>query len=475
MDQAVNEQKLGNCKVASKLFKKVHAKSQIFKAEAFTRWVTCLRDSKQWDEAIHVLSSEIREIPFTGEYRVWLSEVYFSTENYQASLDEIQYAEKILGTEESILNVKSKAQQKLGKHEDAVLTLNQYIQKYPKSYSALATRSYSYAQLNQLDKAFADLYAAYVLRPFNEEIITSLTKVALSLESHGDVKTYGQKCIEQFPQNLSCLISLGKSAFETQDYLKAIKFLEAVLAIDSSDIQTRLLYAESLSMSGKNSEADLQYAQIFRQKPDYEPAMRSWSSFLRKRQDIEILGERLKEFNLRDPKSVWAAIELANLLRLVGKNDEALATVKKVINASRSDFARLHYAYLLSTVEKFGDAGDIIEDIEDKTLEKSFHLALTYFKRNKLSDATQYWHQVKPVSPLYFQSQVNIALIYEQQGQIEKTKEILSSLTVPTEYRSLVDKKILSLSSSEERKPATSQTASKNEISYFLEWKLPAL
>lgn len=328
LDQATSEYKLGNYKSATKLFKKVYSKSPGLKKPAFAGLVETLRHNKQWDEAAEAVKSEIQNSPFVGEYRIWLSEIHYSAGNYPSTLQELAFAEKILGPSESVLKIKYQSQQKLNQHLAALVTLTQYLEKFPKSYEAFAARASSYFELNLANKAYADLQEAYKLRPFDENIVSNLTKVAFVLSRHGDVKIYGQKCMDQFPKNILCYESLGKSAFKTEDFPRAIRHFETTLTLDPNSLENRQALAEALARNGNHSESDSQYTQIFKMSPSYLPAMRSWAQFLHKRKNVSLLGERLLDFTARRPENIWAAVELSELLHLVGNNEQALMTMK---------------------------------------------------------------------------------------------------------------------------------------------------
>lgn len=476
LEQASDEYKLGNYKAAAKTFKKVYSKSPELKKPAFAGLIETLRSNKQWDEAIDVLKSEIQTSPFVSDYRIWLSEIYYSAGNYPAALHELAFAEKITGPNESVLKIRYQTQQKLGQHQEAIATITQYLEKQPKSYEALAARSSSYFELNLPGKAYADLQEGYKLRPFDEHIISNLTKVAYVLGRHGDVKIHGQKCMDQFPKNILCYESLGKSAFKIGDYPRAIRHFETVLTLNPNSLENRQALAESLAQNGNHAESDSHYTQILKMNPSYLPAMKSWAQNLNKRKNVAVLGERLLDFSSRRPEDLWAAVELSRLLHLVGNNDQAVATMKNIAKTSDSDTARIYYAKTLYDVGQYNEAAKAINEIKDETYEKTYHLGLISLKDKKLIEAIDQWQKVGSSSPLYFQAQFNTVLAYEQQGDFKKAKELLSALNPPTEYKILTDRKFLSLSLAEERKPATSALVqTTNEPTYFLEWKLPTL
>ncbi|MBK9324475.1 MAG: hypothetical protein IPM97_16265 [Bdellovibrionaceae bacterium] len=472
LDQAVAEQKAGNHKTAIKLFKKVYSKSEDFKRDSLLGLVSSLKDSKKWDDAIETLKLEIKKSPFVGEYRIWFAEVYLGAEKFNESLVEIDFAEKILGTEKSVLRIKSIVQQKLGKHREAVDTLTVYLNGDSKDYSALADRAESYFQQKLYVEAYKDFQKAYEVRPFDERVLSSYVRSAYFSHNHREVKKVGRECTKLFPKNDSCFEYLGRSAFHKKDFPKAAKFFDSTISIDPSRVEIRQLLAESLALSGNTAESDSQFEIILKQQPEFEPAMRSWSVFLAQRKKIEVLGATLKTFNKNNPNNLWGAVELAKLLWLVGDSEGALERMEVITKESKSNFARFYSAYFFDLAGKHEKTRNLLSEAKDPALDIDFHVGLSFFKENKLAEAIQHWLKVPAESPLYFKAQVNAALAFEQQNNIEKAKELLSALTPPTELKKNFEKKLISLVTSEERTPAT---ASANELSYFTNWSTPQL
>lgn len=472
MDQAVSEQKAGNHKAAIKLFKKVYSKSEDLKREALFGLITSLKDSKKWDDAIETLKLEIKKSPFVGEYRIRFAEIYLGAEKFSEALAEIDFAEKILGQDKAVLRIKSVAQQKLGKHSEAVDTLTVYLSSNSKDYTALADRAESYFQQKLYVEAYGDLQKAYEMRAFDERVISSYVRSAYYSHNHREVKKVGQECTKLFPKNVSCFEYLGKSAFHKKDFAKAAKFFDSAVSLDPSHVEYRLLMAESLSSIGDIEQSDAQFETILKQHPEFEPAMRSWVGYLVQRKKIELLGATLRTFSKNNPTNIWSAVELSKLFWLVGDREGALNRMEVISKESKSNIAKFYYAYFLDLSEKHEKTRSTLSEVKEKILDVDFHIAISFFKENRLSEAIQHWLKVPAESPLYFKSQVNAALAFEQQNKIEKAKELLSALTPPTEYKKNFEKKLISLATNEERKPAT---ASSDELSYFTSWNTPKL
>lgn len=472
MDQAVSEQKAGNYKSAVKLFKKVYSKSEDLKREALLGLVTSLKDSKKWDDAIETLKLEIKKSPFVGEYRILFAEVYLGAEKFSDALREIDFAEKILGQDKAVLRLKSLAQQKLGKYSEAVDTLTVYLNSSSKDYGALADRAESYFQQKLYIEAYKDLQKSYEMRPFDERVISSYVRAAYFSQNHREVKKVGGECTHLFPKNFSCFEYLGKSAFHKKDFAKAAKFFDSAVSLDPNRVEIRQLLAESLAFSGNLAESDTQFEIILKQRPEFEPAMRSWAGLLGQRKKVEVLGATLRTFSKNNPNNIWCAVELSKLLWFVGDREGALDRMEVISKDSKSNFAKFYYAYFLDLSEKYEKTRSVLSEAKESVLEIEFHVALSFLKENKLPEAVQHWLKVPTESPLYFKAQVNAALAFEQQGNIEKAKELLSALTPPNEYKKNFERKLTSLATNEERKPATT---SSDELTYFTGWNTPQL
>lgn len=472
MDRAVAEQKAGNHKVAIKLFKSVYSKSTDFRRDSLFGLVSSLKESKKWSEAVEYLKIEKRKSPFVGEYRIWLAEVYAATEQFGEALGEIDYAERILGQDKVVLRFKSFVQQKLGKHTEATDTLSLYLSKNPKDYIALADRADSYFQMKLYNQAHKDFQRAYELRPFEERVISSYVRSAYFTHNHREIKKVGQECVRLFPQNITCFEFMGKSSLRKKYVVNASNYFKEALALDPSRFDLRQLLAESLAFQGNFAESDAHFEIVLKQHPENELAVRSWTAILKQRKKIELLGATLISFSKNNPTSIWCAVELSKLLILVGDRDAAVEQMNTVAKESKAALAKFYYSYFLYMVGKYADAREAIAELKDPSLDIAFHLALLFFKEKKLTEAIQHWLRVPTESPHYFKAQVNSALAFEQQNNLEKAKEILGAITPPPDQKKNVEQKLISLSESEKRNPASDQSSG---FTYFIEWSEPAL
>ncbi len=472
MDQAVAEQKSGNHKVAIKLLKKVYSKSTDLKRDALLGLISSLKETKKWTDAVEYLKSEKKRNPFVGEYRIWLAEVYTAADQFNEALSEIDYAEKIIGQDKTVLRIKSFVLQKLGKHAEAADTLTTYLSSNPKDFIALADRADSYFQQKLYNQAYKDFQRAYELRPFEERVISSYVQSAFFTHNHREIKKVGQECVRLFPKNITCFEYMGKSSLRKQYFANASNYFNMALSLDSSRFDLRQLLAESLAAQGNFTESDAHFEIVLKQHPENELAMRSWAAFLKQRKKIELLGAALTSFNKTNPNNIWCAVELSKLLVLVGDSSAALEQMKAIAKETNLAIAKFYYAYFLYSDGKYNDARTALIDAKDPSLNLDFHLAILFFKENKIAEALQHWLKVPPESSLYFKAQVNSALAFEQQNNLEKAREVFGAINPPADQKKNVEQKLISLSEPEKRNPASDQSGG---FSYFIDWSMPAL
>lgn len=473
MDQAKNEQKAGNYRSAIKSFKKIYSKSSPMKAEALEGLIESYIQSKKFDVAEELLKEETAQNPFVGESRVLLAKVYVAAEKFPAALEEVESAEKIMGPIKTVVRMKADIQRSMGRLPEAITSLTNFLKLEPKDHVALIDRAECHFTLNQYEPAFNDAKAAYDIRPFDERVASFFTKVSFFNNNHPEVKKIGKSCIELFPKNETCYEFLGKASYQLKEYANAIKYFESALAINNNQPENRLLYAESLAFNGNEAQADLQFAETLKQRPEYESAMRSWTRSLSQRKKVEAMGVALKKFCEQNPSNAWAAIELSKLLFLVGDQETGLDRMDTMTSENKSDAGKFFYAYFLDAAGKHKKARNQLENIKDKSLDVDFHMGIAYVKDKRFRDAIKSWSKVKAESPNYFKSQLNIALAYEQDGQLNKAKENLTNLSavVPSEYKTALEQKIASMGT-EDRKPAAD---GQRGLTFFLDWSLPQL
>ncbi len=474
LDKAKVDRKAGHHKAAIKSLKKIYSKSSTLKNEALRTLVGVYIDVKKYDEAIDLLKEENSTNQFIGEYRMLLADVYVAADRYSLALAEIDSAEKILGPTSAVLRAKSVALIKLKMHAESVAALTGYLKLEPKDYVALVDRGEAHFVLKQYEQAFGDAAHAYQVRPFDERVLAFYAKSAFFNNNFVETKKIGRICNELFPKNEDCLEYLGKASYHKKEYSDAIKFFESYLKLNSVQPEVNFLYAEALAFNGNDLESDRQFSQTLKISPDYEMAMRSWAKFLNQRKKVDSLGVALKAFCSNNPANVWAAVELSKLLFLVGDQETGLDRMDALMSETKNDQGRFYNAYFLDQVGKYSRSRDYLEKIKDQSIDTHFHMGISYAKDKRFKEAIKQWSMIKNESPNYVKAQVNVALATEQLGQVVKAKELLSGIQAfaPTEYKTALEQKILSMGN-EDRKPATDSQS--EGINFFLEWSLPQL
>lgn len=409
LKKAEVELKSGNEKFAIKLYKKVYSKSKTQKQSAILALVGIYTKAKRFEDAIDFLKSEIEENLFAPELKIQLAEVYDQSGDAASSLKVIERAEKIIGPNDRILKIKFRAQQKLNQHQDAILSLNQYIKNNPNDHEALVRRAESHYELTHYEKASEDAAAAYAIQPTDQKVLSLYTKLAWKLQNVYVAERIGSKCAELFPENASCQLSLANTFFDKKDYRLAVEHFQKAFKSEHPDKNMHLRFAEALALANEVSASDKEYKKILSENPTFEPAMRSWYGFLQKRHDVQTLAEALQVFCENKPENIWSAFELYQLYSLVGYEKKSLKVMKKTLDENKSDLAQFYYAYTLNQSNQLDKSIEHLEKIQNENLNKDYHLGLVYSKLGKTAEAIKYWTKVKPASSLYTKAQLNLS------------------------------------------------------------------
>lgn len=438
MQLAEAEHASGDFNSAIKIYRRVYAKSQLFRPEALDKLVSIYKETKDINSALDLVKEDIADYPFSIKSRLYLINLLEQKGDLLSALDEAKRAEKISAADENILDLKYKIHKKLANDAEAIVTLNELIKIRPTNATALLARAKLYYSLKKFKKAFRDLQKAYTLRPYDELILTEYVKTSLYTKNYWIVDHLGKKCLKHFPTNESCLVSIGRMQFDKKSYHQAVAYFSKALAIDQSNIDNRILFAEALSFDHRSAESYAEYKKILTLIPDSEKTMKSWFAQLSRIKDFQILGNEIKSFCAENPDNIWAAYEYAKLLLTVDAKKQAIAVIKRMNKSVNSEVSMTYYAYVLYLTGEYQKSLEVLENISEPKFQNSFNKGIVSYKAGHEKDAEKHWKQNLGDDQVSNFSRSNLALLDKK----NKTKEL--------------------------RGPA-------NEDQFYLHWELPEL
>ena len=166
-----------------------------------------------------------------------------------------------------------------GKFEESLDTLDRAIKEMPVNASLLLSRSYVYAELNQVDLVERDVNELLVLDPDNPHALNALGYVlADNTDRLDEAMELLEKALEFEPHNPYILDSMGWLQFKLGNVELAIEFLESALAGRDDPIIAAHL------------------GEVYWTAGDRRKARRIWDQALNKTPDDEILTETVDRF-----------------------------------------------------------------------------------------------------------------------------------------------------------------------------------
>lgn len=130
--------------------------------------------------------------------------------------------------------VKQTKQQNPAQNPDSLKidSLSKLIRNDPTQPGFFIERARIYEQINQPDKAIADLLLAVKTDSVTPEPLIHLAELYLSQGKSGKAKEMLEKCIESNPENTDALLKLAEIHFLVQQYNQAVELIAKVSHID---------------------------------------------------------------------------------------------------------------------------------------------------------------------------------------------------------------------------------------------------
>lgn len=472
--QGAQEEKKGNFKAALKLYREAYATEGL----RITGLAGIVRAYGKLDEPAHAeeaLGEDIKTYPFDLESRLLAAQYYMDHKNFPKALEQLAVAEKI-GTGDYRANLKrGMIYQSGGQFEPAIKEYTVYINGDSAApANVFLWRAQAHFAMQDYAHAEKDAQKALKLEAFSTEILSTYTMILQAQKKYKDAEPLAKQCTDLEPANVGCWDLRGDVGRELKSP-GAAGYYGRALTLAPGDLAIRKKLADLLTSLGKFPEADAQYAQLLKLKPDHEVALRSHVESLMKRRSFGPAAKVLGDFHQSNPKNLWAGLEFAKLLTFVGQNDRAVAVLKTTRKSNKSEVADMYYGHALYLSGNYSSAEDAIEDIKDPKLAKDFNLGVTYMSLKKWAKAVKHFDKVQPGSPGQMAAQVNKAIALRQDGKIDAALQALTQTSFPADMQPSVQQYTQYLNELKSRSPSSKDAAENSPIKPYLDWELPQL
>ena len=290
------------------------------------------------------------------------------------------------------------AYRKLGSISDAVKYYQRCLSSFPGNNYALFGLADCYKAMNQYQKAI-EIWEQYL--KFDDKNITVLTRIA---DAYRKVRNFSssnkiyQRVLKIEEDNAYAIIGLGHLHYDFKEYKKALFYLEKMYKDGNENLDIRVLtsignchrkmktfsegipfFETALGIDSENFYALFGMADCYRGLNCIEDAIVYYGLILKcdpeNKMILTRMGDALRNLNKFDKAQeyyekaldiefdIYAVLGLALLLKLQGKFDEAVSSLKQLIIQDNSNF-RL-YTELSDCYLKMGEQKKALETLVD--------------------------------------------------------------------------------------------------------------
>jgi len=290
------------------------------------------------------------------------------------------------------------ASRKMGSIRDAIRYYQRCLEHHPGNNYALFGLADCYKAMNQYQKAI-NIWEQYLQH--DDKNITVLTRIADAYRKVRDFanskKTY-HKVLEMEDENAYAIIGLGHLHYDFKEYKGALYYWEKMLSSGNTNVDIRVLtsignchrklktfsegiryFEEALRRDKQNFYALFGLADCYRGMNMTEKSLEYWNRILEQDSKNKMIltragdayrnldnydkAKELYEKALNIEFDTYAVLGLALLAKLQGKFDEAIISLKRLIQQDNKN-NRL-YVELAECYLKMGDRRTALETLEE--------------------------------------------------------------------------------------------------------------
>lgn len=288
-----------------------------------------------------------------------------------------------------------------------------------------------YAELNgHFDAALEAYEKALICNPSAEYISTKIPILLLRLDRVDEAGEKLQEYLRKHPDNGGVRLLLAKIFIRQKSYDAAIEQYSIIHRQNPQEIQALLLLSELhlaleqfdaairvlqqvLSIAGENYPAHVLLARIYAREQNIEEALHhynqalsmNWSADLElevaelflQNKDYAAAEELYKNIILKEKENEEAAIGLAHVYLVQGKEDAALEELNRLKSLSdHPERIELTIARVYARKKQYGKAVEVLQRIihNDNIPEARYILGIIYFQLKKFETAIQQLRQI---------------------------------------------------------------------------------
>jgi len=258
-----------------------------------------------------------------------------------------------------------------GDYQAAVDSYTIFIQANPENYVAIYNRGLAYYSLHNMEKAYADFKAVYVVEGSNAELVDYLCDCAYQLGEYEDAKAFLKESIAVDSLRSAPWVTLGVIYFDEKSYEDCIAAenqailidpndekgyynlalayhalkqydlasanLDKCIALDPKDGAAWTVYGEVLYARDMPKEAMQKYEKAIALDPTDPVALNNLGKIYLENSDAVNACKYMKQAALLDTEDALYSLNYGKALRTKGDYKEAIIWDTKAINIDNKD------------------------------------------------------------------------------------------------------------------------------------------
>jgi tetratricopeptide (TPR) repeat protein len=322
-----------------------------------------------------------------------------------------------------------------GKNNEANQLLATILHDNPKDADAIAMRAalmLTTGNRDQINMAVNDLQALVTKTPDNHLLRFNLARALWAKSEYEQCRLQLEEAIKLRPDFMAAREWLARVYLVKQDYGKALKAADDILALDMNNLPGHLARSSALLGLNDQEKAGQELTLITKNYPQniearYQVGFLAWQEKDYKKAE-QVFGDLYKN-NPKDPRGLFGVVET---LTAEQRMDEALREMEKSVKADpeRRDF-QLALANLDVRAQKYDAAIQIYQGLvekEPKSADLLFKLGETYRRKGDLNVAIETFRKASQAAPNDTNSLLQLGLLMDGTGRREQAQPIYEQI-----------------------------------------------
>jgi Flp pilus assembly protein TadD len=198
------------------------------------------------------------------------------------------------------------------------------LEKCPQDFRVLANLGYTYADLEEPEKAIAFYERVLALRPKDVETRYNLGNTYRKLGDHKHAEQYYREALALAPDDVDVLFNLGRMLYDAGRYAEAISFYERILKVDPDHAAVHANLGMALLKQHREKPAIQHLERSVALVPDDAGVHYVLATLYTRKRQLGIAIQHYRQLLKLEPRHYQAHANLGVALMIQGKREEAV-------------------------------------------------------------------------------------------------------------------------------------------------------